>query len=212
MYSGLQGDIRMNNICSRLIVATVLCAATAGSAFAADGLVGFYVGAGAGQANLRIDQGPSRAARDLADSHGAWKGYLGVRPLSVIGAELSYFDLGSVRVTTDAATAGYARAEQRGVALYGVGYLPIPVPFLDVFGKAGVARTRSVLDGKAPGNCITANCLLFHSSSTESRFAWGAGLQFKLPVTGLAIRAEYEQFSTDIGKPHLVTAGVIWHL
>jgi opacity protein-like surface antigen len=203
--------MNMNRRCSRLAVTAALCVASIGSAFAADGLVGFYVGAGAGQANLRIDQGPSRAARDLADSHGAWKGYVGIRPLSVIGAELSYFDMGSVRITTDAATAGYARAEQRGVALYGVGYLPIPVPFLDVFGKAGVARTRSVLNGKYPGNWVTANCLLFQSSSNESRFAWGAGLQFKLPVTGLAIRAEYERFSTDIGKPHLVTAGVIWH-
>lgn len=203
--------MNMKILRSRLAVAMVLCAVSAGSALASD-LLGIHVGAGVGQANLRIDQGAARAARDFADNHGAWKAYLGVRPLSVIGAELSYFDLGKVRVNTDSSSVAYASAEQRGVALYGVAYLPIPVPLLDVFAKAGLARTRSVVDGRAPGVCITTPCLLFHSSSNESRFAWGAGLQFKLPVTGLAVRAEYEQFRTDIGDPHLVTAGVVWHL
>ena len=105
-----------------------------------------------------------------------------------------------------------AQARQNGTALYAVGYLPLPLPLLDIFGKAGVARTQTTLDGSLPSlACATAGCNVFHGKSSDNHFAWGLGTQVKLPVTGLAIRAEFEQFRTPNGDPHLVTVGVVWN-
>ena len=34
-----------------------------------------------------------------------------------------------------------ASSHPKATVLYGIGYFPLPLPFLDVYGKAGVARS-----------------------------------------------------------------------
>ena len=36
-----------------------------------------------------------------------------------------------------------ASSHPKAAVLYGIGYLPLPLPFLDVYGKAGVARLQT---------------------------------------------------------------------
>src|SRR5947208_16373081 len=82
-------------------VVGILMGAACGSAHAADPL-GFYVGAGIGHSQVRNEvqfAGASGAPilRSLGLSGGAtgWKAILGMRPLSVIGAEAEYLDFAS---------------------------------------------------------------------------------------------------------------------
>lgn len=193
----------------RIMTAMALLGASAGAASAADGLLGLQFGAGVGQADIRIDQRPGNIALGLKDNHSAWQAFIGVRPISLLGAELAYFDLGTANSTLGTVQ---ARARQHGTSLMAVGYLPLPVPLLDIYGKAGFARTQTTLDGSVSGvNCVVAGCNVFRGNSSDTRLGWGLGTQVKLPVIGMAVRAEYVQFSTPNGDPHLVTVGVVWN-
>ena len=134
----------------------------------------FYIGAGISKDKLSDigNQGTNFADIDKT----SWKAYAGFRPLSVVAVEADYIDLGSDS-NNFSGTSSHAKA----FAGYGVGFLPIPLPWLDVFGKAGVARWK--LDGSAPSAS-------FSTSGTE--FAWGVGTQAHLGNFGA--RLEYEHF------------------
>jgi hypothetical protein len=67
-----------------------------------------------------------------------------------------------------------------------VGFLPIPLPIVDIFGKVGFAHWK--LDGNfnslaSPGNF----------STNGSEFAWGIGAQAHISMVGA--RLEYENFN-----------------
>jgi hypothetical protein len=66
-------------------------------------------------------------------------------------------------------------------AAYALGFLPIPVPFLDIYGKAGLARSK--LNTK----------IGLATSSRGTEFAWGVGVQARVGMFGA--RLEYEQFN-----------------
>ena len=153
-----------------LLLAVLTLAASA--AWADDG--SFYVGAGISKDKLSdiANQGTNFADIDNT----SWKAFAGFRPLSVFAVEADYYDLGS-DTNNFSGTSSHAKA----FGAYGVGYLPIPVPFLDVFGKAGLARWK--LDGSSP---VTS----FSSSGTE--FAWGVGAG--VHVGNFGARLEYEDF------------------
>ena len=75
------------------------------------------------------------------DNHAtAWQLTAGVRPISPLGIEYDYIQFGSPN--------GYIGSSYdngsttRANALFAVGYLPLPVPFLDVYAKLGVARLQ----------------------------------------------------------------------
>ena len=75
---------------------------------------------------------------------------IGFRPISWLGAELTYFDLGhpegTLSVTTNGQVQGYpANASFKGEAAFGMIYLPIPL--IDVYAKVGVARAHSWFAG-----------------------------------------------------------------
>ena len=157
----------------RRLLLVIVLALGASAAYADNG--SFYVGAGISKDKLSDigNQGTNFADIDTT----SWKAFAGFRPLSVFAVEADYYDLGS-DTNNFSGTSSHAKA----FGGYGVGYLPIPVPFLDVFGKAGLARWK--LDGSSP---VTS----FSTSGTE--FAWGVGAG--VHVGNFGARLEYEKFN-----------------
>jgi opacity protein-like surface antigen len=141
----------------------------------------FYLGVGATQNSLS----------DLSDfgsanlDNSSWKAFLGVRPLNGLAVEADYYDLGS----GSGGDAHYqAHADGKAFSVYAVGFLPIPVPMLDIYAKAGLARSK--VNGE-----VTSVLLGTTSSGSRSGtgFAWGIGAQAHINMVG--VRLEYEGFS-----------------
>ncbi|MCC6170899.1 MAG: porin family protein [Gammaproteobacteria bacterium] len=159
-----------------------------GIARAADN--GFYLGAGFTQSKID-DIGPSI---DFEDD--SFKLIAGFRPLDAFGVEFNYIDLGK-----DGTSLGPVGVEVDGkaYAAYAVGFLPLP--FVDLYAKAGVARWEA--DARTTG--ISLDDL--DDSGTE--FAYGAGIQARLG--SLAARLEYERFDiADTDGAELISLGVTW--
>ena len=161
----------------RRFLLVIALALGASAAYADNG--SFYIGAAISKDKLSdiANQGTNFADIDST----SWKLYAGLRPLSVFALEADYLDLGS-QTNTFLTTTTHSNA--KAFAAYGVGFLPIPLPFLDVFGKAGLARWK--LDGSSPLPGVS-----FSTSGTE--FAWGAGTQ--VHVGNFGARLEYERFN-----------------
>ena len=150
-----------------------------------------YAGAGIVRDDLR-DVTAGSVSSDIKST--SWKAYAGVRPISLFAIEADYTDLGSNSNTflTQAGTCPVggclvtSHADARAFAGYAVGFLPIPVPFLDVFGKAGLARWQLSQTSNAPMP------QLFALSRNGTEFAWGGGAQ--VHVGNFGARLEYENF------------------
>lgn len=173
--------------------------------------LGFYLGGAIGQANVRLDQSVSATATNFDEHHSGWKAMVGLRPISVVGAELEYIDFGKPNTTNTSATGTtQTEAQSKAAALFGMVYLPLPVPFLDVFGKAGYARLQTTADVVGV-QCVVgaANCgTLFALNRTDARLAYGAGAQLKF--ASIAIRAEYERIHASTGDPDMLSLGLTW--
>jgi hypothetical protein len=187
----------------KLLLAVVLTLA-AGAAHADNGLL--YIGAGLTNDDLR-----DIAATNSNLSSTNWKVWAGVRPISLFAVEADYMDLGSQNVTEGiAGTLGSpsgtstTHLSYKAFAGYAVGYVPIPVPYLDVFGKVGLARWtasggNTVIGTPAPG--------FFSLSDNGTQFAWGVGGQLRFGNVGA--RLEYENFSIrNTGGVNLVSLSV----
>jgi opacity protein-like surface antigen len=187
--------------------ASIVLLATAvlptGQAFARD-LLGLYVGGAAGQSQVEAN---APSIGDFKQNHSAFKVIAGIRPISLIGAELSYIDFGhpSGSINTDP-----SNVSEKGADAFGVLYLPVPV--VDVFVKAGLARLQSTLSSfrGGVGTCTVTdpNCALFRLDRTNTSFAAGAGAQVKFG--SWAVRAEYERFNAAGANPSLVSLGLTW--
>jgi len=172
--------------------------------------LGLYLGAGVGESDVRstIDLGPY----DFDQHATGWKVFGGLRPISLLGAELEYADFGHPHATAlEVPWNLYSNAQQRASALSGMVYLPIPVPFLDLYGRAGIARVQS--SSNAYANCAAPYpCpdILPLPSFSLSRVAtdllYGAGAQIKL--ASVAVRIEYERISESSGNPDLLSVGL----
>ncbi len=195
------------------VLGACLCGAGFVSIAAADDVIaplGLYVGGSFGRANVRVDSQTTGSLFDFDEHHAGWKALVGVRPAAPIGAELEYMDFGHPERTIDGVRTD---ARARGAGLFAVGYLPIPV--VDVFGKAGVARLQTIARGTfatvQPGgqvcNNSSASCL-FDTDHTDTRFAYGGGVQVKLARLG--VRAEYERISASGGDPSLLSVGLTY--
>lgn len=196
-------------------VAAAACAAPVG-AFA-DDLLGFYVGASVGESTVRSDNFYGFDGFDH-DHHFAWKALAGFRPLRVVGAEVEYLDFG--HPGSDGTNADYYSnyyygpdSHPRALAAFAVGYLPLPVPSLDVFGKVGAARLRTTVDGFDGGSCLPgsacpATTQIGSQNRWDSKFAYGVGVQSKF--WGVSLRAEYERISSTYGDPDMFTVGATW--
>jgi opacity protein-like surface antigen len=167
-------------------------------------ILGLYLGGAVGQSQVEANV-PS--VGEFKENHSAFKVIAGIRPIPLIGAELSYIDFGHPSGNTSGSPSDLS---EKGADAFAVLYLPVPV--VDVFVKAGLARLQSTLNGVRPGVAACTfnnpNCALFRLDRTNTSFAAGAGAQFKLGAW--AVRAEYERFNAAGANPSLVSLGLTW--
>lgn len=165
-----------------LLALTLACGA--GLAHADNGMLS--LGAGVSNDNLR-----DVAATNSNLNSTSWKVWAGVRPVSMFAVEADYIDLGSQTVNfMGVDTFSHTHAQYKAFAGYAVGFAPIPIPYLDVFGKLGLARWTLKGDGSTSG---IVGPQFFSLSDNGTQFAWGVGTQ--VHVGNLGARLEYENFS-----------------
>lgn len=205
-----------------LLVAWIASFLAAGIAAAEDPF-GFYVGGALGQSTLRTGNvpylqallGTSPAA--ISEHDTGWKALIGVRPIPMVGAELEYIDFGRGTGTIPGTfLIGNVQGDlhSRAAALFGVGYLPLPVPLLDVYAKAGLASYQTsenfssgALSCRPPALCVLGG-VTYGIDRSDTSFAYGIGAQVKLAT--FAIRAEYERIAANGGDPDLLSLGLTW--
>jgi len=170
-----------------------------GSASASDyNPAGFYVGAAVGQSNVRNDGYYSNNYYGFDHRDTAWQLTLGMRPIPVFGVEYDYMNFGSPNDTYGVySTTGNSNTTAN--AVFGVGYLPLPLPLIDVYGKLGIARLYNSATVFGPG-------VPSYQNNTNSDVAYGVGTQVKFG--NLAVRAEFERISDSNGSPDMLSVGV----
>ena len=196
----------------------------AGRSAAAD-LVGMYVGASVGQGRVEAEALSNPLPPTVAtigtfkEDHSAYKLAVGIRPVSVIGAEFEFVDFGhpsgGISAATSAPGSASASADVHMSGLGAFGMLFLPVPVVDIYIRAGLARIDTsgnvAVTLHGPILCVpTAPACQFSqaSSTTDTGFAAGIGAQVKFG--SWAVRAEYERFSAAGGYPSLASIGVTW--
>jgi hypothetical protein len=170
----------------------------------AEDLLGLYVGGSAGQSQV---EATAPYFQKFRENHSAFKFMVGIRPISLVGVEIAYDDFGHPNRRN-----GYlaTNVTMKGESAFGVLYLPIPI--VDIFLKAGLARIDSTAATHTvcPGGqlCPTLIADPEPERRTNVGFAGGAGAQFKIGT--LAVRGEYECFNASGGNPSLLSVGIIW--
>ena len=172
----------------RRILLLLALALGAGAARADDSL---YIGAGISRDKVSDIARTGTSYPDIDNT--SWKVYAGLRPISLVAVEADYLHLGSADFAIGAPLAlcvvggcPAGHSDARAFAAYAVGFLPIPVPFLDLFGKAGLARWK--LDASSTGGVFAPTSV----SNSGTDFAWGVGTQVHFGHVGA--RIEYESF------------------
>jgi opacity protein-like surface antigen len=198
----------MTRISGTLLAITAMCAGAVSTSALADesisNLLGLYLGAGVGYSTVRSDDPAFGLPGSLNDTEFAWKLIAGVRPIPFAGAEFEYIDFGhpnhdvGINGINNSGLDSHPRAE----VLYGVGYLPLPVPTLDVFGKLGVAELQTDV------TTFVGSSQFFRQNESSTRLAYGVGVQSK--AWGISFRAEYERISSQFGDPDAVTVSATW--
>jgi hypothetical protein len=196
-----------------LIVSVIALLALPGGKLLADDLLGMYVGGAVGQSLVAAGASYPTIANpnpgEFKENHSAFKVMLGIRPISLVGAEVDYIDFGH---PSGSIFSYPANASLRGAAAFGILYLPVPI--IDLYVKGGLARLQSELGGFYPNGdnvcllrepCGTA---LFQLNRTNTSGAGGVGAQYKFGAW--AVRAEYERFNAAGGNPSLLSAGITW--
>jgi opacity protein-like surface antigen len=205
----------MKRISGTLLAILAAGACAVSTAALADNPAGFYLGAGVGYSTIRSDDSSYGFPGYYNDHQTAWKVIAGVRPISIVGAEFEYIDFGQ-----PGNYHGYSSFNNNGLdshpraaALFGVGYLPLPIPFFDVYGKAGVARLQTDVTTitalvTCPVNSQNCPPIFSRENQTHNKFAYGVGVQSK--VWGVAFRAEYERISSQFGDPDALMVSATW--
>jgi hypothetical protein len=176
-------------------------------------LLGLYVGGSVGQSHVQATGEAFNGSFAVSEAqfsanHSAYKFVAGLRPISPLGVEVAYIDFGhpTGTIATPGKTAA-ADATMKGAAAFGVWYLPVPI--VDVYVKAGLARLQSKVASQSQGPELCIPCVsFFEVSRTNTSGAAGAGAQFKLG--SWAVRGEYERFNAAGGNPGLFSLGLTW--
>jgi hypothetical protein len=183
----------------RTVLITTALALTAAGAHADSSL---YIGAGVGRGHVsdiyHTGEIPGLAPFFHIDNATAWDAIIGWRPVKTFAVEANYIDLGSDTYHWNNGTVSFnAHAE----AVYAIGFLPLPLPHLEAYGKAGLARWD--LNGK--------EYFLAPRTDDATQFAWGAGMQLHYGRT--AIRLEYDHLQlVQASDAYLYMLGVTYRL
>ena len=181
---------------------------------AAEEPLGLYVGAALGKSDVRVDESVFGGSPGFAAHRDGWKLLVGLRPISLLGAELDYIDFGNARFAGPPNSLGSALrgdTHPKATTLFGVIYAPIPVPRFDVYAKAGIARLETSLNANsycAVPPCVVTAVAPLALNRTDARFAYGAGVQFRFAA--FAGRLEYERINASTGDPDLTSIGITW--
>jgi opacity protein-like surface antigen len=176
----------------------------------ADNPVGLYIGGGVGESHVRSDTSAFSNLNGFLENHTGWKALVGVRPISLLGAEFEYTDFGHPgEQSIGPVPPGFiynVDVSQKATSLFGLVYWPLPVPFFDLYGKAGFSRLETNINASwrcvAPVTCVANPS--YQQDSTDTRFAYGLGAQVKF--LDLGVRAEYERISVPSGgSPDLLS-------
>lgn len=151
---------------------------------------GFYLGGSVGQANVDFED----TAFDFDEDDTGYKLFVGIRPIDLFAAEVSYTDFGKPEASVGAVR---TNADVKAASAFALLYAPLPLPLVDIFAKAGFARIEQDVTSSS-----------FRLDRTDTDFAWGVGGQ--LNFGSLAVRAEYERFKTDAGDPDFISIGFAW--
>jgi hypothetical protein len=209
--------MRLNSTDASLCFLLFTCLAS--TAACADGPLGIYLGAGGGASDVRADRavlGDTNYDSKFDERHSAWKVIAGLRPLSPLGVELEYIDFGNPGSGLNfPGLGGLSKVDERAVALFGVGYLPLTVPLWDVYGKLGIARLRTALTELGPEPLCPVGltpCVrpTLNQTGWSTSIAFGAGVQRK--IGHLAIRAEYERIGVSGSDPDIFSLSLTWAL
>lgn len=129
----------------------------------------------------------------------SWQAFAGIRPIRLFSIEADYFDLGSQTNTFKTPLACVSvgscsvkwKSEAKTFAASVVGFVPIPLPYLDVYGKAGLARFRL---NRVITNYNNGGMALGSSENPDDSdvVTWGAGVQAHFGIIGG--RLEYAGF------------------
>jgi hypothetical protein len=185
----------------------VACSAPGNAA----GLLGLYVGAEVGQSRVEgtatetfTDLSSATYTEEIDKSHAAFAAVVGVRPVSLAGAEVDYIDFDNA---SGMLFGNPADISMKGAAVFGVLYLPVPV--IDIYLKVGVANLESTVNGSICSPCACSVCRhAFQLDRTSTSGAGGAGLQYR--INSWALRAEYERFNAAGRNPSLLSLGLTW--
>ena len=180
----------------RLILLTLL-ALGATAARAETGV--FYLGAGVTHSSLTANNN-GYIAYGTPDLKNSWKAFAGVRPLNWLAVEADYIDLGSGETSSFSIEAtDTTHAESSAWAAYAVGFLSVPQPVVDFYGKVGVARWKLtstlIQDFHNFFNNPPIPPIITPRSYSGTDFAWGVGVQAHIKMFG--VRLEYEQFNVS---------------
>jgi opacity protein-like surface antigen len=159
----------------------------------------FYVGAGVGESTVQSNAAPF-IPTSVEQHPTGWKAFAGWRPIDMFSAEVEYADFGS-KSGSSGTTSQHASGD--AVAAFAVGYLPVPLPILDIYGKVGLANVHRSLDNTPSG------FLPVSLSNSSTVFAYGAGVQLKFGAP--AVRLEYEGFTTSGGDQSLFSLDFAWN-
>jgi len=189
--------------------------AFAGTALA--GPLAFYVGGATSRTDIRIDQIPNSPLTSWSPTTSGWMVFVGWHPISLLGFEASYRDLGSESAVTSVNLIDYTNTytghvHATAMTLQGLLYAPIPVPHLDLYAKVGVSRLRhhTTLDTQcAPVSSLCTGVVSTSAAGGDQTVAnLGAGVQVRM--SSVALRAEIEQDMASGGDPRQVSLGVAW--
>jgi opacity protein-like surface antigen len=181
---------------SALLVAVAACLMSPLVAFADP--LDVYAGVSVGQSTVKADP------LEFNQHDLGWKVLVGIRPLALFGAEIAYTDFGHPNYSQGVPGGLNDSVHASSADALGIVYLPLPVPLLDVYGKAGVARLN--YRASSSNGCLACN--LFNADYSETRLAYGGGAQLKFDR--LAVRVEYERISASNGDPSLLSVGLTW--
>lgn len=167
------------------------------TASADDNDSGFYIGAGIGQFDSKVEdiEGLTDAISNFdKEDDTAWKVFAGWRFMKWLALEAAYIDLGNPRGNFDASgTSGDYTVELSGFAPYLVGTLPLGI--FELSGRVGYyfhdLEINVDLDNIGPGN----GDVIGSDESTEAFvYGVGAGVTF---FDHLNTKLEYELYDVD---------------